>query len=135
MFVQRLDHVNIRTSDLPATLRFYTEVLGMTCGPVPGDADTRHRAWIYCSKHVPVVHVGTHDLRAMRGESAAPDQPGAAHSGSIDHIAFECTDREALVERLNAANVPFRHNYVEAAGLHQIFVKDPNGVTLELNFR
>ena len=135
MFVRRLDHVNIRTDDLPATIRFYTEVLGMTCTPVPGDADTRHRAWIYSSDNLPVVHVGVEDLRGLRGEAANPDEPPAFGSGSVDHVAFECTGREGLVARLEAAQVPYHHNYVGAVDLHQIFVKDPNGVTLELNFR
>lgn len=135
MFIQRLDHVNIRTSDLPGTIRFYTEVLGMTCGPVPGDADTSQRAWIYSGNNMPVVHVGTQDLRALRGENEAPDDGDVYGSGTVDHVAFECTDREGLVARLEAANVTYHHNYVEAVDLHQLFIRDPNGVILELNFR
>jgi hypothetical protein len=36
---------------------------------------------------------------------------------------------------LNAHGLPYRLNHVAAIDLKQIFVSDPNGVLLELNFR
>jgi hypothetical protein len=37
-------------------------------------------------------------------------------------------------ERLGARGIPFRERRVPGMALDQIFLEDPNGVTIELNF-
>ena len=50
-----------------------------------------------------------------------------------DHIAFAATDVEA-VRALQAKNVSFREQIVPRTGDTQIFLYDPDGVGVELNF-
>jgi hypothetical protein len=57
-----------------------------------------------------------------------------SNSGVVDHIAFLATDPQSVGDRLNAMGVPARKRYLPAAGLFQIFVQDPDGLTIELNF-
>jgi hypothetical protein len=40
-----------------------------------------------------------------------------------------------MIVRLKANNIPFRENRIAAIPLHQVFVRDPNGVMVEMNFR
>ena len=41
-----------------------------------------------------------------------------------------------LVDRIGAIDqVAFRENRVPDIGLHQLFVRDPNGIMIEMNFR
>ena len=65
----------------------------------------------------------------------ALDVAGLNGGGAIEHVAFECDGYEELAARFAAAEVPTRTNDVPAAGLRQIFLNDPNGVTIELDFR
>jgi len=36
--------------------------------------------------------------------------------------------------RLQDSNLPYRERTVPGLGLHQLFVEDPSGITIELNY-
>jgi catechol 2,3-dioxygenase-like lactoylglutathione lyase family enzyme len=55
-------------------------------------------------------------------------------TGRLDHIAFAATDVEGVRKRLKAKNVEFREQIVPRTGDTQIFLYDPDGVGVELNF-
>lgn len=136
-----LEHYNIRTTDLNATIRFYEDIVGLKVGPYPGKEG--QGCWLYDERDTPVVHVmnlanGTD--AAMNFTQARLDKisPGATidarGSGAIDHVAFRCDDYEGFMERIEARQLP--HHAVSFPDFHlqQIFVNDPSGVTCELNF-
>lgn len=119
MAVNTLDHVNINTRDLDACKKFYGEILGFEDGPrpefgIPG-------AWMYCGDQ-PVIHI-----------MAMPDAP-AGPTGPLDHVAFRCTDFDGFKQRLDAAGLEFGENHVPDFKIRQLFVHDPDGVKIELNF-
>jgi catechol 2,3-dioxygenase-like lactoylglutathione lyase family enzyme len=58
---------------------------------------------------------------------------GTMGTGNFDHVAFAATDLEATRARLTKSGIPFRETAVPGRPLHQIFVIDPAGVTIELN--
>jgi catechol 2,3-dioxygenase-like lactoylglutathione lyase family enzyme len=51
------------------------------------------------------------------------------------HVAFACRDYDAVRAKLGRHGLEMSFNDVPQIGLRQIFVNDPNGITLELNFR
>lgn len=53
-------------------------------------------------------------------------------TGRLDHIAFASTDVEGIRKRLQS--MKFRESIVPRTGDTQIFLYDPNGVGVELNF-
>ena len=55
-------------------------------------------------------------------------------TGALDHIALAVTGRAGMLERCRRSDVSFFERTVPTLGLHQVFIKDPNGVTIELNF-
>ena len=55
-------------------------------------------------------------------------------SGVIDHVAFRATDLEGMIAHLNKLKVAFKERQVNDQGLYQLFLFDPNGVKVELNF-
>ncbi len=132
MTVRGLDHVNIRTERLPETLKFYSEVLGMRCSPRPGADGVAQGAWIYDSEDKPIIHVG--DAKAYPKEMR-PAAGASQGSGSVDHLALACQDYEAVVARLKAMKLEIRTNEMAEMSIRQAFVRDPNGILLELNFR
>lgn len=61
-------------------------------------------------------------------------EEGLHGSAAVDHLALLATDLSGMHERLRAASLAFRERTVPSLGLHQVFVEDPSGVTIELNF-
>src|SRR5258708_7464910 len=114
-----LDHVNIRTRDLERSQRFYKEVLGLRLGARP--AFTFPGAWLYAGDR-PIVHL-VGDPKAPQGSKAA-----------FDHVAFAASGMDAYAKRLEKADVAFETRVVPGAKRYQIFLADPDGVKVELQF-
>ncbi len=125
MAIKSLDHYNIQTSRLEETVVFYTDVLGFSAGYRPGVRGTG--AWLYAGGY-PYVHIN------------AVDDDMAGPTGPINHVAFETAnepgDYEAMQEQLANRGLPFEVNDSRPrVPLRQIFLHDPNGIRLELNYR
>ncbi|MCS6890706.1 MAG: VOC family protein [Rhodovarius sp.] len=134
MSIQRLDHFSIRTADLAATEKFYTEALGLTVGPRPNFPFPG--VWLY-HNGIAVVHVvgvDPNDSSGLIGYLGERSGAEAEGTGRIDHIAFLCSDIEGMRQRFRDSGIPFRERRVPGMALDQIFLEDPNGVTIELNF-
>jgi catechol 2,3-dioxygenase-like lactoylglutathione lyase family enzyme len=131
--ISRLDHYSIRTTQLDATERFYTDVLGFEVGPRPDFPFPG--VWLY-QGGIAVVHVVGIDPNDPSGlGDYLGDKAGdAAGTGTIDHVAFVGSDVAAMRERFRDKGVPFRDRVVPSMNLEQVFLEDPNGVTIELNF-
>jgi catechol 2,3-dioxygenase-like lactoylglutathione lyase family enzyme len=140
MPIGRLDHYSIRTLDLGASERFYTQVLGFQVGPRPPFPFPG--IWLYNGAPTPgsngVVHIIGIDVNDAQG---LIDYLGDIDleklkdgTGTLDHIAFLATDRVPLVNRCAAHGIAIRERTVPSLGLHQVFIEDPSGVTIELNY-
>src|SRR5689334_10690437 len=100
MKISGLLHVNIRCSvaDLAELERFYDAALGLKAGYRP-DFD-RPGVWLYYDNE-PLIHLSAHFPPGSIAKSRN-------HSGSIDHIAFKCTDSRDLRDRLVRNNIEFQ---------------------------
>jgi glyoxylase I family protein len=121
MAVAAFEHVNIRTTDVERARDFYVTALGLRVGDRPPFASIGY--WLYLEDR-PVVHL----VQRPAGESSA------AGSGNVDHIAFRGVDLETTRATLGAAGIQFREAVVPRDGAIQIFLHDPDGLKLELNF-
>jgi catechol 2,3-dioxygenase-like lactoylglutathione lyase family enzyme len=122
MSVGVLDHFNIRTRDLASTVRFYEDVLGLEKGARPNFAFPG--AWMY-SEGKAVVHLV---------DIAGTSEPQKPDSGVVHHVAFASHGFDGMKQRLKSRNMPFEARQVPGGDLWQIFVNDPNGVMIELNY-
>jgi hypothetical protein len=52
----------------------------------------------------------------------------------VDHIAFLASDPVGFTRRLEERGIEFQPRSLPEFDLYQIFLKDPNGLTIELNF-
>jgi hypothetical protein len=55
-------------------------------------------------------------------------------SGALDHVAFFATDLAGMLKRLSELDIEARCRDVPGLGLHQVFLNDPNGIVVELNY-
>jgi catechol 2,3-dioxygenase-like lactoylglutathione lyase family enzyme len=51
----------------------------------------------------------------------------------VDHIAFNGSDYDEVINRLERHGVKAGQNTVPGVGLRQLFFEDPNGVKIEIN--
>lgn len=123
----KLAHYSVRTRDLETSQRFYTEVFGLRAGSRPPFRFPG--AWLYATddeSKFGVVHLVGNGADDYLGARRAQD--------GLDHIAFAAEDWASQRARLKALGVPFEERTVPRLGLHQVFLSDPSGIVIELNF-
>lgn len=134
-----INHFSIRTADLEASRRFYADVLGLTVGPRP--AFPFPGLWMYRGDHGDVANAVVHIIGTDRAEQGGldgylgeRDETKLRGTGTIDHVAFFAEGLATMVEHLRTSGVEFRQRTVPSIGLHQVFLDDPNGCVIELNY-
>ena len=139
MPIGKLDHFSIRTLDVEASRKFYTEVMGFTVGfrppfKFPG-------LWLYNGQQYPettgVVHIIGIDLNDPAGLKeylGDKDLDTLNGTGTVDHMAFAATGLVDMRARLKSRGIEYRERTVPALNLHQVFFEDPSSVTIELNY-
>jgi catechol 2,3-dioxygenase-like lactoylglutathione lyase family enzyme len=132
MGVQALEHVTIRCAQLQRTRDFYVDLMGLTEGERPAFPFRGH--WLYLGG-IPVVHLveASDSAGAWGREIVIPKAEEG--TGSFDHVAFTGDDFQAMRARLQKAGVTFKERVVPGGRLSQLFVPDPEGVLVEINFR
>lgn len=129
MRVSGIDHVNILTRDLDATVNFYEQVLGLTRSENEGIGMGFRGAWMRDATGSAIVHLVWKDPAFDRYEGYDPgDRTNAVH-----HVAFRCEGFQATRDKLDALHLDYRAND-RPGRVRQIFLVDPNAVNLELNF-
>jgi catechol 2,3-dioxygenase-like lactoylglutathione lyase family enzyme len=141
MSIQKLDHYSVRTADLERAIKFYADALDLQAGYRPPFRFPG--AWLYAAAQPgeaegkPIVHL----IGVASGDNAAVadylgDRAGAqqAGTGAFDHIAFAATGLAEMRARLARYQIAFRERRVPDMELHQVFIHDPEGVMIELNY-
>ena len=124
MPVTALNHYNLRAPQplLNQIRDFYCDVVGLEEGERPPFNFFGY--WLYAGSN-PILHLV---------EAHAAEQRGAGEFGTFDHVAFTCHRRREMESQLRARGVAFRVAEVPGAGQVQLFLKDPAGNGVELNF-
>ena len=125
----RLDHVNVQTTRLAETVAFYRDVLGLEQRDPPG-LDPALVQWMHDDTGHALIHVSTVGSLLADGEGYRE----GGKTGAVHHVALNCWGHDAMVDTLERRGLPYRQNHVAVIDLKQIFVEDPNGVLIELNY-
>ncbi len=119
MPVTTMNHFTILTDDVPRTVRFYADLLGLEDGPRPAFAFPG--AWLYAGGS-PILHViGERPKSELR-------------AGVIDHMAFTASGLAATVSKLKERSIDYDLRRLVGRGQWQLFFFDPNGARVELDF-
>jgi len=114
-----MNHFTILTDDVPRTVSFYADLLGLEDGPRPAFAFPG--AWLYAGG-VPILHViGERPKSELR-------------AGVIDHMAFTASGLAATVAKLKARGLEYDLRRLIGREQWQLFFHDPNGARVELDF-
>ncbi len=81
------------------------------------------------------LNIGSTMVHVMAGKAAYDRNnrftPGSA---AVDHISINAEGFDAYRERFRRHGLDWREFAIPSAGIMQLFVKDPNGVLIELTF-
>jgi catechol 2,3-dioxygenase-like lactoylglutathione lyase family enzyme len=134
-----LNHFSIRTTNLDATRRFYEDLLGLTVGPRPEFPFPG--LWMYRGDHtdygnavVHIIGIDANDPEGLKKYLGDRDTSSLHGSGAVDHVAFFADGLSKMLEHLKTHGVKPRERLVPTIGLYQLFLDDPSGVVVELNY-
>ena len=130
MLLGILQHYTIEPSNLEATKDFYCDVLGLQNGDRPPLGFPGY--WLY-SGGVPTVHL-LGDRKPRDGIVVRGTEKKFDDTGRFDHIAFSASDLAGVRKRIEGKKVTFREQVIPRTGGTQIFLYDPDGIGVELNF-
>lgn len=117
--IDKILHASVIVSDTARALAFYRDVLGLslvTSRPELGFAG----AWL---------QVGCDQIHLLEVPNPDPTSGRPEHGGRDRHIALAIDDVSELQRRLDQAAIPYT---LSRSGRRALFVRDPDGNTLEL---
>jgi catechol 2,3-dioxygenase-like lactoylglutathione lyase family enzyme len=119
----KLDHVTIRTRDLPATRDFFLKIFDLTEGERPLAIQRRIPGhWLY-SEGYPLVHI-------IGSQGQGNDRAAEA----IDHVGFRLQGYAEFRNKLDQLSI--RYSTMDLADLEErrLFFRAPGGPLLEAVF-
>lgn len=123
-----IHHIALRCKpgNLDKTVAFYTDLLGMKSAArpdlgFPGAWLDINRTMFHIVDHFPEKHLDPWHARKEAG-------------AMFDHIAIKAQGFDEMRRRLVEAGADWRQLDLSHAGLWQLFVLDPNGIIVEMNF-
>jgi len=127
-----VNHLAFITRDLPATIRFYRDLLGLPLIASMGDASTKHYFFRLTERDA---------IAFFAWDEASPiveKRPGVPTSAprGFDHLALGVASKDdllALCERLEQAGVAVEGPVDHGLGW-SIYFKDPNQLDLEITW-
>jgi catechol 2,3-dioxygenase-like lactoylglutathione lyase family enzyme len=111
------NHIALQVKDIPASAKFYTDVLQLESVPVPDNLKAI-RAWF---------KVGNYQIHLLDGrtEPLHDDRNGR-------HLALFVSSIEDASKYLDQKGVKY-HSQVRFDGVKQLYFSDPDGHLIELN--
>lgn len=133
MPITELNHYLLVARNLEKTKKFYEDVLGLKIArerPAFGFPGY----WLKAGPNI-CVHLASQAPNRIRDQFLLKKHPrGTKGSGSVDHIAFLAEKPEQVRKRIQQHGVQMHYRSFPDAKLFQIFLRDPDDVTIELNF-
>ena len=134
MALSHIEHYLVAADDMERTRDWYRDVLGMQEGWHPDFGFPVY--WMYLDGK-DVVHIGRSASQASDNQKAYLGrlaQDAGSGTGAIDHIAFRARGLKATMADLRRRGVEFSERRANGQALYQLFMYDPNGIKVELNF-
>lgn len=120
-----VDHLALICSDLDATIRFYTEVLGMRLTKVMENRDEP------TSTHIFLDMGGGNQLAFFDFPEKGPART-VRGVGSMHHVALKATPEKfsAILTTLKGKHVTYSLHGTETAG--SVYIRDPDDILVEV---
>jgi len=134
MPLSHIEHFLVATDDIEKTGEWYCRVLGMKEGPHPDFGFPVK--WLYIGDR-DIVHIGPSARNADANQKkylGRTSQDTGTGTGALDHIAFRATGLKEMMAHLKSQGIAFNERRASGQALYQLFMYDPNGIKIELNY-
>ncbi len=133
MPVHHMEHFLVQAEDIEKTKDWYVDVLGLKLGFTPDFKFPVY--WLYLGDQ-DVLHLtqGGKKVTQNRMKYLGQQSDASEGTGVIDHIGFRATGLSEMITHLELHAISFKERQVNSDGLYQLFLFDPNGIKIELNF-
>jgi len=123
MAIKKLEHVGVMVKDMQASIRFYTEVLGME----------HTSTLVHNDENITLAFLSFPGAKQTEIELIEGFNPSLPAEGKVHHLAFTVDDVEQEVERLKQLNVPLMDTEITTLsnGSRYFFFYGPDGELLE----
>lgn len=121
MPLNKLDHVNLRTTQLGKMIEWYSDILGLVNGDRP--KFDMAGAWMYAGETA-CVHL----------VDVSSEATGAEVDLKLEHFAFSATDRQSFEALLRERGEAYRTNDIPSINIVQFNVWDPDGNHIHIDF-
>ncbi len=126
---------------MPKTIDFYCNVIGLVHGKHLS-IDTAQSVYFYIPDNdIAILHIGNaktnkHQPKFERLADLSTNHDGRFSTGAFDHfcLALDDGDYALYIDKLDKARIPYQTYCHEDMPLKQLWLLDPNGVRVELNF-
>lgn len=119
MDIKLLEHVNLRTADIHRLEKWYCQVLGLKPGYRPPFKSTGR--WLYAG-NIPMIH-----LLEVKDQKLCDDP-------TIEHFAMRVSGLKDFLQTLEEVNILYRTVRLPELRVFQIYITDPDGNTMHLDF-
>lgn len=119
--------IKVKPGSLEAAEHFYAEVLGMARAPRPDLGFPG--AWLK------ITDTMIHLMEEEFPPELDPWYRRPEANSAIDHVAISAQGFDEMKRKVIDSGLDWRQTHLPDAGLWQLFVLDPSGVIIELNFR
>lgn len=140
MPIKSLDHVNFITQDMPATIEFYTKIIGLIHGPSLANASSGMEYFYISGTKQAVLHVGDASVKRQstrfKQYAKIPVNNNESATGLLDHfcLIFDFADYEAMIDKLTENHLAYETYCAPDNHIKQIWLLDPNNIRVELTF-
>ena len=132
MPLTELNHFFVRCNDLERSKDWYCKMLGFEEMPRPPFPFKGY--WLGINGKVQ-VHMGQHGIdNSELYYIGSPPDAATSNTGVVDHIAFLADKPDEFRQRFDSMKIDYRERALPDFDLYQMFFKDPDGLTIELNF-
>lgn len=118
--INRILHASVIVADTARSLEFYRDVLGLRVDESRPDLGYLG-AWLTINEQ--------QQIHLLELPNPDPTSGRPAHGGRDRHTALGVNDFAALTDRLDRRQIPYT---LSRSGRRALFVRDPDGNTLEL---
>jgi catechol 2,3-dioxygenase-like lactoylglutathione lyase family enzyme len=133
MPIRRVNHVVLSVSDIEASARFYTVVLGLRVAAELPETPTWPAMVFLRSPHDTTNH---HDIGLIENATSAAEDLSAMLRPGLFHVALEVgtlDELEAVRDQLEAVDA---HQVSLDQGMHlSVYGRDPDGISVEIIWR
>jgi len=116
--IKGIHHVSILTSDVDRSIKFYSEILGLTPSNKRPDLGF-DGAWF---------DLGQQQVHLIQADTVPATAKPNVRGGRDRHIAFQVDDINHLIEILDSEGIEFERS---RSGRAALFCRDPDGNALE----